>query len=606
MSKVKVYIGMGTCGLAQGALEIKKTIEDFLDTRKINFEIVPVGCIGYCSREVMVDFEFESMPRISYCEITPQNTVEFLIELIDNKNYSNKWLLGTYKKSPNLVCLYETPYFVKQKRVALENCGIINPYSIDEYSAVHGFVALKKVLSAMKPEDVIDEIKKSGLRGRGGGGFPTAIKWELAFKQPGTKKYIVMNADEGDPGAFMDRAILESDPFRVIEGITIGAYATGASAGYIYARAEYPLAIERLENAIKICKEKGYLGKNIMNSKFSFDLKVKKGAGAFVCGEETALLASIEGKRGMPTPRPPYPAEKGLFGKPTVINNVETFANVPWILREGSDKFAAYGVGNSRGTKVFAVTGRVKYSGLIEVPMGITLKELIYDIAGGVPEGRKFKAVQIGGPSGACMPEKLMDTKITYEELKANGAMMGSGGMVVMDDTTCMVDVARFFMNFIQTESCGKCIPCREGTKRLYEILDRIVLNTSNQKKSSDELLRFKGVLELEELCSVIKNSSLCGLGQTASNPVLSTLKHFRDEYEAHIFEKKCPTHVCSSMVKCSIISEKCKGCSLCARKCPHGAIYGKPGSPYLIAADKCTGCLVCISTCKFSAIVKE
>jgi NADH:ubiquinone oxidoreductase subunit F (NADH-binding)/NAD-dependent dihydropyrimidine dehydrogenase PreA subunit len=325
-----------------------------------------------------------------------------------------------------------------------------------------------------------------------------------------------------------------------------------------------------------------------------------------VCGEETALLGSTEGKRGMPMPRPPYPAEKGLFGKPTVINNVETFANVPWIIREGPEKFYAFGEQNSRGTKVFAVTGNVRYSGLIEVPMGVTLRELIYDIAGGIPNGRTFKAVQIGGPSGACMPTKLLDTKITYEALKENGAMMGSGGLVVMDDTACMVDVARFFMNFIQNESCGKCIPCREGTKRLYEILDRIVLNTSNRKNSPDELLRFKSVLELEELCTVIKDSSLCGLGQTASNPVLSSLKHFRDEYEAHIFEKKCPTHVCSSMVKCSVVQEKCKGCSLCAKKCPQGAIYGKPGSPYIVAHDKCTGCLVCISSCKFGAIIKE
>jgi len=606
MKKAKVYIGMGTCGLAQGALEIKKTIEDFLEVRKITFEVTPVGCIGYCSREVMVDFEFEGMPRISYCELSPQNVTEFLIELIDNKNLTNKWILGTYKKTPGYPFIYENTFFAKQKRIALENCGIINPYSLDEYITAHGFEALKKVLSTLKPEDVIEQIKKSGLRGRGGGGFPTAIKWDIANKQPGPKKYIIMNADEGDPGAFMDRAVLESDPYRVIEGMCIGAYAIGAQFGYIYARAEYPLAIERLENALEICKKRGFIGKNILNSKFSFDLKIKKGAGAFVCGEETALIASIEGKRGMPIPRPPYPAEKGLFGKPTVINNVETFANVPWIIREGADKFAAFGIGKSLGTKVFAVTGNVKNSGLIEVPMGVTLRELINDIAGGVPDGRKFKAVQIGGPSGGCMPANLLDTKITYEDLTANGAIMGSGGLVVMDDTACMVDVARFFMNFIQNESCGKCIPCREGTKRLYEILDRIVLNASNQKNSTEELLRFKGVLELEELCSVIKNSSLCALGQTASNPVLSTLKHFRHEYETHIFEKKCPTHVCSSMVKCSIMPEKCKGCSLCARKCPQGAIYGKPGTPYVIATDKCTGCLLCLSTCKFSAIVKE
>lgn len=605
MSKTKVYIGMGTCGLAQGAVEIQKAIEDFLGQKKMPYEIVPVGCIGYCSREVMVDIELENMPRISFCEITPENVKEFMAEVIDNKNINNKWLLGTYKKTANYPYIYETPYFVKQKRVALENCGIINPYSIDEYIAAKGFQALQRTL-AMKPEEVIEQIKKSGLRGRGGGGFPTAIKWELAAKQKSNKKYMVMNADEGDPGAFMDRAVLESDPFRVIEGITIGAYAIGASFGYIYARAEYPLAIERLENAIEIAKKKGYLGKNILGSKFTFELKVKKGAGAFVCGEETALLGSIEGKRGMPSPRPPYPAEKGLFGKPTVINNVETFANVPWIIREGAEKFYAFGEKNSRGTKVFAVTGNVKYSGLIEVPMGVTLRELINDIAGGVPNGRSFKAVQIGGPSGACMPAKLLDTRITYEDLKDNGAMMGSGGLVVMDDTACMVDVARFFMNFIQNESCGKCIPCREGTKRLYEILDRIVLNTSNRKNSPDELLRFKSVLELEELCTVIKDSSLCGLGQTASNPVLSSLKHFRDEYEAHIFEKKCPTHVCSSMVKCSVVQEKCKGCSLCAKKCPQGAIYGKPGSPYIVAHDKCTGCLVCISSCKFGAIIKE
>ncbi len=605
MSKTKVYIGMGTCGLAQGAVEIQKAIEDFLSQKKMPYEIVPVGCIGYCSREVMVDIELENMPRISFCEITPENVKELMVEVIDNNNINNKWLLGTYKKTANYPYIFETPYFVKQKRVALENCGIINPYSVEEYVEAKGFQALQRTL-AMKPEEVIEQIKKSGLRGRGGGGFPTATKWELAAKQKSNKKYMVMNADEGDPGAFMDRAVLESDPFRVIEGITIGAYAIGASFGYIYARAEYPLAIERLENAIEIAKKKGYLGKNILGSKFSFELKIKKGAGAFVCGEETALLGSIEGKRGMPTPRPPYPAEKGLFGKPTVINNVETFANVPWIIREGAEKFYAFGEQNSRGTKVFAVTGNVKYSGLIEVPMGVTLRELIYDIAGGIPNGRTFKAVQIGGPSGACMPTKLLDTKITYEALKENGAMMGSGGLVVMDDTACMVDVARFFMNFIQNESCGKCIPCREGTKRLYEILDRIVLNTSNRKNSPDELLRFKSVLELEELCTVIKDSSLCGLGQTASNPVLSSLKHFRDEYEAHIFEKKCPTHVCSSMVKCSVVQEKCKGCSLCAKKCPQGAIYGKPGSPYIVAHDKCTGCLVCISSCKFGAIIKE
>lgn len=605
MSNVKVYIGMGTCGLAQGAIEIKKSIEDYLNSKNIKHEIIPVGCIGYCSREVMVDLEFENMPRIAFCEITPKNVNEFLSEVIEHKNYTNKWLLGTYKKTPNLPCVYETPFFIKQVRVALENCGIVNPYSLEDYIKAGGYIALKKTL-AMKPAEVVDQIKKSGLRGRGGGGFPTGKKWEFALNQKSPKKYIVMNADEGDPGAFMDRAVLESDPFRVIEGMTAGAYAIGASFGYIYARAEYPLAIERLENAIKIAKDKNYLGKNILGSNFSFDLKVKKGAGAFVCGEETALIASIEGKRGMPNPRPPYPAVKGLFGKPTVINNVETFANVPWILREGAEKFYAYGEKDSRGTKVFAVTGKVKYAGLIEVPMGLTMRELINGIAGGVPDGRSFKAVQIGGPSGACIPAKLFDIQITYESLRDNGAMMGSGGLVVMDDQTCMVDVARFFMNFIQSESCGKCTPCREGTKRVYEILDRIVLKEANRKNSIDELLRFKGVFELEELCNTIKNTSLCGLGQTACNPVLSSLKHFREEYEAHIYDKKCPTKNCTAMVKCTILPDKCKGCGLCAKKCPEMAISGEIRHPFKINTEKCVGCLLCLNTCKFGAIEKE
>lgn len=599
-----IIIGMGTCGLASGAGKVKEVIISELQKLKINAIVESTGCIGYCAVEPIVDIKLPGEDRISYCEITPKVVSKFLqTTLVDKKIFKEK-LLGTHgATNSDARNINETPFFEFQRKIVLANCGIINPNSIDTYLAYGGFKAFDKVLRLMKPEEVIKEISLSGLRGRGGGGFPTGKKWELAFKQKAEQKYLICNADEGDPGAFMDRSLLESDPFRVVEGIMIGAYAIGASVAYIYCRAEYPLAIERLQNTINLCTKYGLLGDNILNSGFSLHIKIKKGAGAFVCGEETALIASIEGKRGMPRPRPPYPAAAGLWGKPTVINNVETFGNISSIILMGSENFSNIGTEKSKGTKVFALSGNVKNTGLVEVPMGTTLADVVFKIGGGIPNGKEFKAVQIGGPSGGCLPESVIDTPVDYESLKEVGAMMGSGGFVVMDEDTCMVDVARYFLTFIQQESCGKCVPCREGTKRMLEIIERIPVRYSANQNKNEQLLRFKGMIHLQRLADVIKDTSLCGLGQSAPNPILSGLRYFKDEYEEHLYNRRCPAGVCKELLTFTIDNEKCTGCGLCIRKCAAEAIVGERGEAHYIVDEKCVKCGMCYENCRFGAI---
>ncbi len=602
--KPVIFIGMGTCGLASGADKVYNAIKAELEKLNIEADIVSTGCIGYCAKEPIVDIKLPNGERLSYAEVTAADVPALIKQsIVENSVYEKKFLGSLNPQSEKYQKLNDVNFFKNQFRIVLKNCGIIDPNSIDEYLASGGFKALDQALRQMKPEEVVREIIDSGLRGRGGGGFPTGKKWEFALKQKSEIKYIVCNADEGDPGAFMDRSLLESDPFRVIEGMIIGGYAIGASFGYVYCRAEYPLAIERLQNTITKCKEYGLLGKNILGSGFNFDIKIKKGAGAFVCGEETALLASIEGKRGMPRPRPPYPAVSGLFGKPTVINNVETFANISAIVTNGAHWFSSIGTASSKGTKVFAISGKIKYSGLVEVPMGITLRKVVFDVAGGIPDGKKFKAVQIGGPSGGCLPDSVMDTEVDYESLKNVGAMMGSGGFVVMDEDTCMVDVAKFFLTFIQNESCGKCVPCREGTKRMLEIIERIPKRYSPKEDKLQQLQRFKGIIHLQRLADVIKDTSLCGLGQSAPNPVLSGLRYFKDEYEEHLFDRKCRAHVCKDLLTYSIDNSACSGCGLCARKCPSGAIIGDKKQPHYIVEVNCIKCGMCVETCRFDAI---
>ncbi|MBP7653652.1 NADH-quinone oxidoreductase subunit NuoF, partial [Candidatus Dependentiae bacterium] len=511
------------------------------------------------------------------------------IEVIENQFECNELVNRFFENFGNY------NYFNKQLRLTLRNCGIIDPESLDDYFKVDGFKALAKVLTDMTPQDVIDEIKKSGLRGRGGGGYPTFQKWTNGSRAEGKQKYIICNADEGDPGAFMDRSTIEGDPFSVIEGMAIAGYAVGADKGFVYIRAEYPLAIKRLKNAIKLAKEKKLIGKNILDTNFSFDVELRLGAGAFVCGEETALIASIEGKRGMPRPRPPYPSIKGLFGNPTVINNVETLANVPAIILIGGEWFSRFGIETSKGTKVFALAGKVNNTGLIEIPMGTTLREIIFDIGGGIKDGHKFKAVQTGGPSGGCLPEQYLETPVDYDTLNKTGSIMGSGGMIVMDEHTCMVDVAKFFLDFTQNESCGKCTPCREGTKRMLEILERIC----NGKGEEGDIEK------LERLGETIKLASLCGLGQTAPNPVLSNIKYFRDEFEEHIKEKKCRAKVCKKLLNYIIVSEKCVGCGVCKKKCPVNCITGEPKKIHNIDSSKCIKCGACFQACKFNAIIQ-
>ncbi|MDI6739693.1 MAG: NADH-quinone oxidoreductase subunit NuoF [Candidatus Edwardsbacteria bacterium] len=584
----KIVIGLGSCGIAAGGHKVRAALLENLKARKLSVEVGETGCVGMCYREVLIDVHDRHGRVYTYGNMTPERLPRFIDEhLADNKPVVD-WLVRAEGTA-----LPDDSFYAKQKRIVLRNCGHMDPEKIGEYRARGGYKALEKALRTMTPEQVIKQVSDSGLRGRGGAGFPTGRKWQFARDSKSDKKYVVCNGDEGDPGAFMDRSVLEGDPHSVMEGMLIAAYAVGADQGYFYVRAEYPLAVERLKLAIKDAKKHGLLGKNIMGTKFSFEMKIKEGAGAFVCGEETALMQSIEGKRGMPRLRPPFPAVSGLWGKPTNINNVETFANVPWIILNGGTAFAKLGTEKSKGSKVFALAGKIERGGLVEVPMGITIGEVIFEVGGGIKDGRQFKAVQMGGPSGGCIPAVLGGTVIDYESVNATGAIMGSGGMVVMDDTTCMVDIARFFLDFTQKESCGKCTFCRIGTKRMLEILTRIC-----QGKGAME-----DIETLADLAEMIKVSSLCGLGQTAPNPVLTTIKYFRDEYEAHIKEKRCPARACKDLLTYEITAAKCIGCTACVRVCPTAAIAGAVKKPHVIDQSKCVKCGNCVAKCKFDAI---
>lgn len=613
LERTTIRIGMGTCGMASGAQEVYDAFASEIAAQELDADLVPVGCYGYCEKEVLVDIQRPGFPRVFFANVTPKLAKQLIQHTLVEENCAADLALGYLanngEKMPedfaDLLRMQDLPYFKRQMKIVLENCGVIDPDSLDGYLARGGYSAEAKALRDMTQEKVIDEMKKSGLRGRGGAGFSTGQKWEFAYKAKGEQKYVVCNADEGDPGAFMDRSILESDPHRIIEGMVIAAYAIGASEGYIYLRAEYPLAVKRMRNSIAKAEEVGLLGDNILGSGFNFHIKMKIGAGAFVCGEETALMASIEGRRGMPRPRPPFPANSGLWGMPTNINNVETLANIPAIIRRGSEWYSGIGTERSKGTKVFALSGNIQNTGLVEVPMGVTVRDVIFEIGGGCPNDKEFKAVQLGGPSGGCIPAQLLDTLIDYDELQKTGAIMGSGGMVVMDEDACMVDVARFFMGFVQEESCGKCIPCREGTKRMLEILDRITMN-EQETGHEDQLRRFEGAMLLEKLAMVVRDTSLCGLGQTAPNPVMSTLKYFRDEYEAHIFDRKCPAGVCKGLLHYRIDTELCTGCGLCASKCPENAILGEKRHPYYIIDERCISCDTCRQVCNFGAVIAE
>lgn len=600
-----IYVGSGTCGLGAGAGETYEAIARYLQNKEIKAKLVKTGCIGYCFAEPMVDIKLPDFNRISLGHVTSDKVPELMDEIFALQTPANHTLFQFdegMKKWEQVAFMTQTEFFKHQKRVVLKNCGIIDPVSIEQYIAKGGYRSFISTLERYRANEVCDIVEKSGLRGRGGGGFPSGKKWKFAAAQESVQKYLICNADEGDPGAFMDRAVIEGDPHRLIEGMAIAAYAIGASVAYVYIRAEYPLAIERLKMALDQAKEYGLLGSDIYASGFDFEIKIKMGAGAFVCGEETALIHSIEGKRGMPRPRPPFPAISGLFGKPTIINNVETLSNVPEIMDKGYEAFASIGTQTSKGTKVFALSGKVNRTGLIEIPMGTTIRDIIFTMGGGIPNDKKFKSVQIGGPSGGCITEQNLDIQIDYESLINVGAMMGSGGLVVMDEDTCMVDVARFFMDFIQRESCGKCIPCREGTRRMLEILESITTKPVHGH-ANEALLRFKGITQLEKLSRVIKETSLCGLGQTAPNPVLSTLKWFRDEYEAHIFERVCPAGVCTGLRTFTIDVDACTGCTACSKKCPTQAIIGSRKQAHFIVEDKCIGCGSCAETCKFDAV---
>ncbi len=595
ITRAHILVCGGTGCVASKSPEIMAQFEQHAAANGIDKEIkvVKTGCFGLCEKGPIVVVYPEGA---TYSKVTPEDVKEIVEEHLVKGRIVKRLLLGDAEARDVAKSLENVGFFSRQHRIALRNCGVINPEIIDEYIARDGYAALGKVLTKMTPADVIQEMKKSGLRGRGGGGFPTGMKWEFAAAQKADQKYVCCNADEGDPGAFMDRSVLEGDPHSVIEAMAIAGYAIGSNQGYIYVRAEYPIAVQRLKIAIDQAREYGLLGKGIFGTGFDFDLEIRLGAGAFVCGEETALMTSIEGNRGEPRPRPPFPAVKGLWQKPTILNNVETYANIPVILNNGAEWFASIGTEKSKGTKVFAIGGKINNTGLVEIPMGTPLREVIYDIGGGIPNGKKFKAVQTGGPSGGCIPAEHIDIPIEYDTLISIGSMMGSGGMIVMDEDNCMVDIAKFFLEFTVDESCGKCPPCRIGTKRMYEILERI---TQGKGELSD-------LDKLETLANSIKQSALCGLGQTAPNPVLSTLRYFKDEYLAHVIDKKCPAGVCKAMMTYAIVADKCKGCSLCAKKCPVNAISGEIKKPYVIDQDKCIKCGVCMDSCKFAAITNR
>ncbi len=597
-TKPRILVGAATCGRAAGAEAVLTAIERELAQRNIEAIITQVGCIGLCYIEPLVDIIKPDHPRISYGNVTPEIIPRLIEDYLVNDNPCPDLALGTVGdgRVEGIPSLFELPVLKPQVRIVLRRCGFIDPENINHYIANGGYSGLIRALG-MKPEEIIEEVKKSGLRGRGGAGFPTGQKWDFCRRSPGTEKYIICNADEGDPGAFMNRSLLEGDPHSVLEGILIGAYAIGASEGYIYCRAEYPLALKRLAIAIRQMEEYGLLGDNILGSDFSFHLKIKEGAGAFVCGEETALMASIEGRRGMPRSRPPFPAQSGLWGKPTNINNVESWASVAAILQRGAGWYAQYGTEGSKGTKTFSLVGKVERTGLIEVPFGITLREIIYNIGGGILKEKGFKAVQNGGPSGGCLSSDFLDSPVDYESLTGAGSIMGSGGMIVLDEDTCIVDIARYFLSFTQKESCGKCVPCRVGTRQMLGILERIA---KGEGKPED-------VEQLQRLAETVKNGSLCALGGTAPNPVLTTLRYFRGEYETHIHEKRCPAGVCRELIAYYILPEKCQGCQICLRNCPVEAIVGGKRMIHIVEQDKCVKCGTCLDVCpaRFSAVVK-
>lgn len=601
--RIKITLHKGTCGIAAGAQKIHDIIMEEINKHNADDVMVTTsGCMGICCREPLITIEERGKDTIVYEYLNKDKTEQIFKEHIIGGVVQKDFVMarGREKEVPgeavaekDIPHIKETPFFSKQKTIVLRNRGLIDAEKIDEYIACDGYMGTAKALTEMTPEEVIEEVKKSGLRGRGGAGFPTGLKWTFAKNAKEDMKYVLCNADEGDPGAFMDRSVLEGDPHAVLEGMIIGGYAIGARKGYIYCRAEYPLAVRMLSCALEQAGEYGLIGKDILGSGYSLDIEIYQGAGAFVCGEETALMASIEGRRGMPRPRPPFPANQGLWDKPSVLNNVETYACIPQIVLQGGDWFASVGTEGSKGTKVFALTGNVNNVGLVEVPMGTSVRDIVFEIGGGIPGDKKIRAVQLGGPSGGCIPESTLDTPIDYEEITKLGAIMGSGGLIVMDEESCMVDAARFFMEFCQEESCGKCTPCREGTKRMLEILTRIC---NGKGKDGDIEL-------LEEMAPYVKDSSLCGLGQTAPNPVLTTIRYFRDEYEAHIYKDKCPAGLCTSLVTYCIDPELCVGCGLCAKKCPQGCISGEKKKPHVIDTEKCIRCGVCMDVCKVDAV---
>ncbi len=612
--RMGITVGSATCEDAAGAPEVFERFQELIAKHEITDVVLSrVGCTGRCDMEPVVTVRSKGDSPVKYIGVDPDKAAEIFSSHVlggapvqkyampHHENAGREYLEKSVWRDARLANRFHPVYgdadfFGRQLRVTLRNCAGIDPESLDEYLVVRGYEAAVKVLTEMSPQNVIDEVTKSGLRGRGGGGFPTGVKWNYAAIQHSDEKYIICNADEGDPGAFMDRSTIEGDPHTILEGMIIGGYAIGAQQGFVYIRAEYPLAIKRLEIAIEAARQAGFLGKSIFGTDWDFDVEIRLGAGAFVCGEETALIASIQGLRGMPQPRPPYPAVKGLWGKPTVINNVETLANVPVVILDGPEWFASVGTEKSKGTKVFALAGKVCNTGLVEVPMGTTLREVVFGVGGGIPDGKRFKAVQTGGPAGGCLPESFLDTPVDYESLAEAGSMMGSGGMIVIDEDSCMVDVARFFLDFTQDESCGKCVPCREGTKRMLEILDRIV-SGRGEDGDIDKLLR---------LGDTVKRSSLCGLGQSAPNPVLSTIKHFRDEYEAHVLHKRCPAGVCRDLLTYTILPDKCTGCMACRRVCSVGCISGHKKEVHVIDASQCTRCGQCFEACKFDAVNRE